>query len=122
MKSRLILFLVAVLASLIPGICPDAAAGDTVILREDKKDGTDGGRQRIPGQSPVYCVVDEGWITFFCQYEAEGEVTVTDADNVFVVSATAQLHQGYTVVLPFEDCSGARLTVRIGNTIYSATL
>lgn len=100
-----------------------AAQGDVVILRrEEKSEDGHKPRQRVPAYSPVYCQVGADYVTFFCRYEAVGEITVTDADGAVIATEVGELSAGYTVLLPGGVAPGMTLDVTIGDITYSATI
>ena len=100
-----------------------ATEGDVVILhREEKSEDDEKPRQRMPAYSPVYCQVGADHVTFFCRYEAVGEIEVSDADGTVIATAVAELSAGYTVLLPGGVTPGMTLTVTIGGVTYSATI
>ena len=86
-------------------------------MRIDEKD-----NPRLPEDSPVYCEVGDDYITFYCRYQAVGEVAITDADGIVIAYGVAELSTGYTLMLPDNLLPGMTLSVTIDGITYSAII
>ena len=117
---RLALFIMLCLGSLLSA--QTAYADDVITIPQENKQDDEKTRPRMPAYSPVYCQVGADHVTFFCRYEAVGEIEVSDADGTVIATAVAELSAGYTVLLPGGVTPGMTLTVTIGGVTYSATI
>lgn len=86
-------------------------------MRIDEKD-----NPRLPEDSPVYCEVGDDYITFYCRYQAVGEVAITDADGMVIAYGVTELSTGYTLMLPDNLLPGMTLSVTIDGITYSAII
>lgn len=100
---------------------PDSSGETTITLRENQQNNQKP-RQRIPTYSPVYCQIGADYVTFFCHYEAVGEISITDAHGSVIITDVAELSEGFTVMLTVGVASGMVVSVTIGETTYSATI
>lgn len=69
-------------------------------------------RPRVPARVPLTCFLMDEYLTVECDYEAEGEVTVTNnATGMVVASETGELAGG--IVLYLADYTEGAMTVTI---------
>lgn len=67
---------------------------------------------RVPARVPLTCFLMDDCLTVVCDYEAKGEVTVTNnATGMVVASETGELAAG--IVLYFTDYTEGAMTVTI---------
>ena len=116
---------------LIPIICLFFASGsqilkaddgnpEKVILKKDKSD--DDTHPKAPAYSPVYCTVAGGIVTVYCEYDAMGVVTVTEAESgSLIASASGMLGEGIMIMLP-ADRGAVRIEVEMNGTVYYAII
>ena len=95
--------------------------GPEKVLLKRKK--TDTGRfPQAPPYSPLYCIVEEGRVTVYCEYEATGQASIIDTEHeTAVVSAAGALGDGLMIVLPAAR-NEVRLEVDLNGDIYFAIL
>lgn len=78
--------------------------------RVPNKDNTN--RPRVPARVPLTCFLMDDCLTVVCDYEAEGEVTVTNnVTGMVVASETGELAAG--IVLYLTDYTEGAMTVTI---------
>ena len=88
--------------------------------KKDKSD--DDTHPKAPAYSPVYCTVAGGMVTVYCEYDAMGVVTLTEAESgSLIASASGMLGEGIMIMLP-ADRGAVRIEVEMNGTIYYAVI
>lgn len=89
-----------------------------IILKEKDDDKEE--KPQMPAYIPLYCTVAEGMVTVYCEYDAMGSVTVTDAESgALIASASGMLGDGIMIMLP-ADRGAVRVEVEMNGTVYYA--
>ena len=82
------------------------------------KEGTTKKEPQMPAYIPLYCTVAGGMVTVYCEYDAMGVVTVTDAESgSLIASASGMLGEGIMIMLP-ADRGAVRIEVEMNGTTY----
>ena len=80
------------------------------------------GRPQKPAYSPLYYIMAGEEVVVYCDYAAEGEVTITDGTGFVVETQSGELSTGLSMQLP-EGEEGTRvLTVLMNGKLYRAYL
>ena len=120
MSKLLISFLLLIGAAF--NLAADTPAPDPgnspIHLKPIDKGGDTSKRPKAPTYSPAYCTVVGGIVTVYCEYDAMGVVTVTDAESgSLIASASEMLGEGIMIMLP-ADRGAVRIEVEMNGTVY----
>lgn len=79
-------------------------------------------RPKMPAYSPLYYITAGDEVVVYCDYAAEGEVTITDGTGFVVETQSGELSTGLSMQLP-EGEEGTRvLIVLMNGKLYRAYL
>lgn len=89
-------------------------------IRLKPKDDDKEEEPQVPAYIPLYCTVAEGMVTVYCEYDAMGNVTVTDAESgALIGSASGMLGDGIMIMLPAHR-GAVSVEVEMNGTVYYA--
>lgn len=102
------------------GVGRSGKGPEKVLLKRKK---TDTGRfPQAPPYSPLYCIVEDGRVTVYCEYDAAGRASIIDTEReTLILMASGALAEGLMMILP-EISGEVRLEVDLDGEIYFAVL